>query len=150
RGIPKGSIHAMATFAGKLWVGTDGAGLYVQDGKGGFQPAPGWPGRPTVKIRGLWADAHGLIVGNGATVQLTSGDGAWQTLDIGIGNDQIEGVLRDRQGTLWIRTPSHMWTLPPGASQAIDVAGGLPTGYDTVDAATAMAIGPRGNVLIGT
>ena len=44
RGLPRASIHAIVTFTGKLWVGTDRGGLYVQDGSGGFIPAPGWPG----------------------------------------------------------------------------------------------------------
>ena len=150
RGLPKASIHAMVTFAGKLWVGTDSGGLYVQDGAGGFVPAPGWPGHPTAKIRGLWADASGLVVGDGATVELTAGDGVWQVLDVGISRDQIEGVLRDRDGTLWIRTPLHMWMMPRGAARAVDATAGLPTGYDMVDAASAMAIGPRGEVMVGT
>jgi PAS domain S-box-containing protein len=150
RGLPKASIHAMVTYAGKLWVATDGGGLYVQDGAGGFAPAPGWPGRPTAKLRGMWADASGLVVGDGATVELTAGDGVWQVLDVGVGSEQIEGVLRDRDGALWIRTPLHMWMMPRGATRAVDATDGLPTGYDMVDAATPMAIGPRGEVMVGT
>ena len=150
QGVPRASVHAMATFAGKLWVGTDRGGLYVQDGAGGFVRAPGWPGGPTAKIRGLWADAHGLIVGDGTNVELTVGDGTWQVLDVGITGEQIEAVLRDRDGTLWIRTPLHMWMMPRGAARVVDATDGLPTGYDMVDAATPMAIGPLGELMVGT
>jgi PAS domain S-box-containing protein len=149
-GLPKASVHSMVTFAGKLWVGTDRGGLYVQDGAGGFMRAPGWPGGPTAKIRGLWADASGLVVGDGEVVELTAGDGTWQVLDVGIRGEQIEAVLRDRDGTLWVRTPLHMWRWPRGAAGAVDATDGLPTGYDMVDAATPMAIGPRGEVMVGT
>src|ERR1044071_1493196 len=150
RGLPKASVHSMVTFAGKLWVGTDRGGLYVQDGAGGFMRAAGWPGGPTSKIRGRWADASGLIVGDGEAVELTAGDGTWQVLDVGIRGEQIEAVLRDRDGTLWVRTPLHMWRGPRGAARAIDATDGLPTGYDMVDAATLMVIGPRGEVMVGT
>jgi len=151
RGMPNVSTHAMVSFAGKLWVGTDRAGLYVQDGAGGFAPAPGWPGQPTTRIRAMWADATGLVVCDGATVRLTSGDGVWRALgDVGIGSDPIEGILRDPQGALWIRTTFHMWLVPPGAARATDVVAGLPTGFEAVDSAAAMTIGPRGNVVVGT
>jgi PAS domain S-box-containing protein len=151
RGMPSVSTHAMVSFAGKLWVGTDRAGLFVQDAGGGFVPAPGWPGLPTTRIRAMWADASGLLVCDGATVRMTSGDGVWRALgDVGIGSEPIEGILRDAQGALWIRTTKHMWLVPPGAATATDVVAGLPTGYDVADSATAMAIGPRGNVLVGT
>jgi PAS domain S-box-containing protein len=151
RGMPSVSTHAMVSFAGKLWVGTDRAGLYVQDGTGGFVPAPGWPGLPTTRIRAMWADAAGLVVCDGAIVRMTSGDGVWRALDdVGMGSDPIEGILRDPEGALWIRTTKHMWLVSPGAARATDVVAGLPTGYDVADSAAAMAIGPRGNVLIGT
>jgi PAS domain S-box-containing protein len=151
RGLPALPVLTMATYGGKLWVGTDGGGLWVQDGGGGFVPARGWPGAGTTPVRALWSDAAGLVVGNGATVELTTGDGVWRDVgDIGLGHDRVEGVLRDRQGTLWIRTPSHMWLLAAGVSRASDLHAGLPTGYDATGAPSAMAIGPRGDVLIAT
>jgi PAS domain S-box-containing protein len=151
RGLPALAVHAMASFAGKLWVGTDGGGLYVQDASGGFVPAPGWPGLPATRIRALWADDQGLVVGDGATVQLSSGNGAWRSIgDVGLGSEPVDGVLRDRQGALWIRTPSHMWFVPPAATRATDLRDGMPTGYGVTGGPAGMAIGPRGDVLIGT
>ena len=151
RGLPPVPVLTMASYAGALWVGTDGAGLYVQGADGTFAPAAGWPGAVTTAVRALWADANGLVVGDGADVVLSTGDGVWRSVgDVGLGRDRVEGVLRDRQGALWIRTPSHMWFLPAGAARAVDLHDGFPTGFDATGAPTAMAIGPRGDVLIGT
>jgi PAS domain S-box-containing protein len=148
--LPSMPILNMARHAGKLWVGTDGHGLYVRGADGALAPAPGWPG-PTATVRALWADADGLVVGNGATVELSAGDGAWRSIgDVGLARDVVEGVLRDRDGALWIRTPGHMWQLPRGATRAVDLHDGFPTGFDATGAPAAMAIGPLGDVLIGT
>ncbi|HEX7840225.1 MAG TPA: ATP-binding protein, partial [Kofleriaceae bacterium] len=117
---------------------------------GAFAPAPGWP-NPAGTVRALWADVGGLVAGDGANVVLSAGDGVWRSVGgVGLGRDRVEGVLRDRQGALWIRTPMHMWFLPSGARSASDLHDGLPTGFDATEAPNAMAIGPRGDVLIGT
>jgi PAS domain S-box-containing protein len=150
-GLPAGRINTMVSFAGKLWVGTDRAGLYVQQASGGFAPAPGWGGSRARTIFALWSDARGLVVGDGATVQLSSGDGVWRGIgNVGLGGERVAGVLRDRNGTLWIRTPTGIWKLPANAEKASDLSAGLPPGTDAITQPTAMAIGPRGNVLIAT
>ena len=151
QGLPAVPINTMVSYAGKLWVGTDGAGLYVQDADKRFVPAPGWPGARATPIRALWADDRGLVAGDGATVQLTTGDGTWQSVgEVGLGSDPVDGVLRDREGALWIRTATHLWQLPNDAARAIDLTDGLPNRYDLVGVPNAMAIGPRGDVLVGT
>jgi PAS domain S-box-containing protein len=150
RGLPPAPVRTMVSFAGKLWVGTDGAGLYVQDGDH-FVPAPGWPGVGTGSIEALWADASGLVASDGQTVQLSAGNGTWQAIgDVGIGEERVSAVLRDGDQALYIRTPKHMWLLPSGATRARDVTDGLPSGYDVVAVPNSMAIGPRGDVLVGT
>jgi PAS domain S-box-containing protein len=62
----------------------------------------------------------------------------------------VTGALRDREGALWIRTPTRMWLLAANAAQATDLSAGLPAGYDVSALPTGMAIGPRGNVLVAT
>jgi PAS domain S-box-containing protein len=150
-GLPAQPVHAAVSFAGKLWVGMEG-GLYVRAPGGAFAPAPGWRGTSDVRV--LWADSLELIVGDEATVQLTSGDGAWRRLDdVGIGDDRgdrVDGVLRDREGALWIRTPSHLWVIAQGAKRAVDVREGLPAGYVVAGVPAGMVLGPRGNVLLGS
>jgi PAS domain S-box-containing protein len=151
QGLPALPVMTMATYGGKLWIGTDGGGLWVQDGRSAFVPARGWPGPGTTAVRALWSDAAGLVVGNGATVELTTGDGVWRNVgDVGLAHDRVDGVLRDHQGALWIRTTSHMWLLAAGAVHARDLNAGLPTGYDATNISSTMAIGPRGDVLIAT
>jgi PAS domain S-box-containing protein len=154
RGLPAIPVHAIVSHAGKLWVGTEGGGLYVRDAVGGFIPAPGWTG--TADVRAVWADAAGLVVADGATAQLTAGDGRWISLgelgagDAAGGGDRVDGVLRDRHGALWLRTPSHLWVISRGATRATDLHAGLPTGYIVDGVAPDMVIGPRGDVLLGT
>jgi ligand-binding sensor domain-containing protein len=153
RGLPVAPVRVMASFAGKLWVGTEGAGLYVRDASGVFAPAPGWPG--TSHVLALWADHSGLVVGDSAGVRLSSGDGAWQRLGepaasaLADGRDPIQSLLRDRYGALWIRTLSHLWLVPPGASQPTDLRDGLVAGAGA-GSPTGMTIGPRGDVLLAT
>jgi PAS domain S-box-containing protein len=149
RGLPSVPIRGLVAFAGRTWVGTEGAGLYVQDATGTFAPAPGWPeGEPLVGA--LWADAAGLVVGDDAAVRLTTGDGAWQTVELAADHDRVLGLVRDPAGALWVRTPLHLWHVRAGSSTAEDLRDGLPHGYDASAAASCMAIGPRGDVLVGT
>jgi PAS domain S-box-containing protein len=151
-GMPAIPVHTLVSYGGRLWVGTGGGGLYVQGADGRYTPAPGWPGAATTAVHALWADGRGLVAGNGATVELSGGDGVWHRIgsDAGLGRDAIEGVLRDREGALWIRTSAHLWYLPVGAARATDLRDGLPTGFDAIGSPNAMVIGPHGDVLIGT
>jgi PAS domain S-box-containing protein len=149
-GVPAVQVQRMVSYAGKLWVGTDSAGMFVREPDGRFTPAMGWP--PEAKmIHALWADAEGLVVGMGSSVALSTGDGAWHDLgDIGLEHERIDGVLRDREGALWIRTQRHLWHLPRGQTRATDLRSGLPTSYEVATGSNTMVIGPRGDVLVST
>jgi ligand-binding sensor domain-containing protein len=149
RGFPAVPVSSLVSLAGKLWVGTEGHGLYTQGAAGALVPAPGWRDT-TGSIRALWADDRGLVVVAGATVWLSSGDGVWQIGDFGLGPGLVDGVIRDRGAALWIRASSHLWFVPPGATVATDLHDGLPAGYDAVGTGGAMALGARGELVIGT
>jgi ligand-binding sensor domain-containing protein len=151
RGVPPAEIRRLVSFGDKLWIGTEGAGLYMQAADRAVVPAPGWPtGRASV-VDALWADAEGVVAADGADVLLGTGNGTWRSIgDVGIGREPVSGLLRDRDGALWIRTPSHIWLLPHGATRATDIGEGLPSGYDVTGTPSGMAIGPLGDVLVGT
>jgi PAS domain S-box-containing protein len=151
RGVPALPVVTMASTTDALWVGTKGGGLYVRAAGGEFVAAPGWPGSPATTVSALWGDAEGLVAGHGATVELTAGNGVWRNLgEVGLDTEAIEGVLRDPDGALWIRTTSHLWLLPKGAARASDLHDGLPRTFESYRAPATMVIGPRGNVLVAT
>jgi len=147
-GLPATWIQALAAGPGVLWAGTS-AGLFVRRGSAAFVPAPGWPASP---VRAIWADADGVVVGDGAVLRVSAGDGAWRELGagVGLGVERIDSVLRDPDGTLWIRSVQHLWTLPRGAARVVDLSDGLPEGSDMSGVACGMVTTPWGGVLVGT
>ncbi len=148
--LPAIAVHAMVSHQGRLWVGT-AAGLYVGTAAGGFTAAPGWPGAATTRVKALWADQDGLIVADGGELTVSAGDGVWQRRSgLGLAGDRIDGVLRDRDGALWIRSALHMWRLAKGATTVEDLDAGLAHGYDAADVASGMALGAYGEVWVGT
>ncbi|HEU4731467.1 MAG TPA: two-component regulator propeller domain-containing protein [Kofleriaceae bacterium] len=144
-------IQSLASGPNALWAGTS-AGLYVRRGAGGFAPAPGWPGAPSHPVKAIWADAEGVVAGDDSVLQVSAGDGVWRQLgaDVGLGRERIDAVLRDRDGTLWIRSLHYLWTLPRGATQVTDLSAGLPSGSDRSGVSCGMAIAPWGDVLVGS
>ena len=150
-GMPRTWVQALVAGPGVLWAGTT-EGLMVRRGSGAFEPAPGWPSSPARPVGALWADAEGVVVGDDAALQLSAGDGVWRRLgaEVGLGAERIVGVLRDRDGALWIRSVHHLWTLPRGAAHVVDLSDGLPEGSDMSGVPCGMVISPWGDVLVGT
>ncbi len=146
--LPEEPVFAMATFGERLWIGT-ASGLFVRDAHGRVARAPGWPGAGSVET--LWSDAAGVLVGDGPDVLSTTGNGRWQELP-GVGRDgaRIRGVLRDRAGTVWIRTTQSMRRVLAGSPIVEDVTGGLPPRRVTGYAAVGMALDRRGEILVAT
>ena len=149
-GLPKVSVQALAGGPGVLWAGTT-SGLFVRRGSAAFVPAPGWP-TADHPVRAIWADAEGIVVGDGAGLRLSTGDGTWQSLgaDVGLGGERVDGVLRDRDGTLWIRSLHHLWTLARGDNQVVDLSNGLPDGSDMSGTTCGLSMAPSGEVLVGS
>ena len=150
-GVPAVWVQSLTPGPGALWAGTS-AGLYVRRGNGRFTPAPGWPMGPAHPVRAIWADAEGVVAADDAVLQVSAGDGTWRQLgaEVGLGRERIDAVLRDREGTLWIRSLHYLWTLPRGASQVNDLSVGLPSGFDSSGVACGMAVSPWGDVLVGS
>jgi PAS domain S-box-containing protein len=149
-GLPRVSVQALAAGPGALWAGTS-AGLYVRRGPAGFVRAPGWSAASRA-VAALWADAEGVVAGDGAILQVSTGDGTWRPLgaEVGLDRERIDNVLRDAAGTLWIRSVHHLWTLPRGAAAVADWSAGLPSGADQSGNACGMVISPWGDVLVGS
>jgi PAS domain S-box-containing protein len=147
-GVPAEWVWALAAGPGALWAGTS-TGLFVRRGSAGFVRAPGAPDRA---VKAIWADADGVVIGDGATLQVSAGDGGWQVLGAAAGLDveRIDAVLRDHDGTLWIRSAHHLWTLRRGSTRVDDWSDGLATGADRSGVACGMAISAWGDVLVGT
>ncbi len=149
-GLPEETIYSLATWRRKMWVGT-ARGLFVREEGQPFQPAPGWPSdAPSPVVDAVWVDARGVVVGCGGAVYLSDGEGRWERLSAGLAGDRIDGVLRDPEGALWVRTAHHLWQIPMGSARAVDLGEGLPPAFDSADVATNMILGPRGEVWIGT
>ena len=143
-GLPAAAIRKLVGFQHELWAATDD-GLYLRRDNQPFAPVPGWPDEPA---RGdIWVDALGLVAARGPTLKLRSPDGTWHDLgaNVGLGDERIESVLRDRSGALWIRSATHAWWLPAGQPRVQDVSAGLPASYDT----SAMTIGAHGEIWAG-
>lgn len=151
QGLPETSVYTIVTHGGRMWVGTE-HGLFLREGDHPFVPAPGWPASPpSPVVDSLWVDDHGVLAGCGGKVLAGDALGHWQQLDhIGLAGDRIDGLLRDRDGGVWIRSAFHLWHLPFGGSTVSDLAAGLPPAFDSIDVPANMALGPRGEVWIGT
>ncbi|HEX7840820.1 MAG TPA: ATP-binding protein [Kofleriaceae bacterium] len=150
-GVPAVSVRSLVAGPGVLWAGTD-VGLFVRRGNAPFVPAPGWTASPAVPVKAIWADAEGVVVGDAAIVRVSPGDGTWRQLgaEIGLGVESVESVLRDHDGTLWIRSVHHLWTLPRGAARVTDLSDGLPEGFDLSGVPCGMVVNPWGEVLVGS
>ncbi|MEO7729856.1 MAG: two-component regulator propeller domain-containing protein, partial [Kofleriaceae bacterium] len=140
----------MAAGPDALWAGTS-AGLYLRRGRGGFVRAPGWSTAPR-GIGAIWADPEGVVASDGAVLRVGTGDGTWRTLgaEVGLDRERIDAVLRDHEGTLWIRSVHHLWTLRRGASAVADWSADLPLGSDQSGIACGMVITAWGEVLVGS
>src|SRR5262249_48763013 len=73
--------------------------------------------------------------------------------EVGLGGEhgeRIDGVLRDRDGMLWIRSVHHLWTLPRGGTRVTDLSEGLGQGQDSSGVDCEMSITPWGEGLGGS
>src|SRR2546430_16677614 len=93
-GLPAGSVQALVAGPGVLWAGTT-TGLFVRRGDAAFVAAPGWPTSPVKPVSAIWADADGVVVGDGTVIQVSSGDGKWREIgvEVGLGAERVDAVL---------------------------------------------------------
>ena len=147
-GLPAVWVRSLASGPNTLWAGTT-AGLFVRHGDGPFVRDAAFPART---VRAVWVDAEGIVASDGTVVQVSAGDGRWRVIgaEAGLDRERIDAVLRDREGTMWIRSVHHLWTLRRGASHVQDWSEGLPLGADRSGASCDMVVSTWGDVLVGT
>ncbi|MDP1830720.1 MAG: diguanylate cyclase [Geothrix sp.] len=119
-------IHQIALDAqGRIWVAAE-TGLFWSVGQGRrFAAVPGWPAEPALSVaRGQ----QGMWVGGSSTVRHRHQSGSWRswTPAQGVPAEPVKALLESDRGLLWLRTPSALRTLAPGAARFTLPAPGLP------------------------
>jgi len=99
---PPGVFRTLATDPqGRAWIATD-AGLFQEQPRGDFQPAPGWPGGEAIS---LWIDASGDVYVTAPGVLYRRGtDGTWRRWgqEAGLPDERLLLLGRDADERLWI------------------------------------------------
>lgn len=119
-------IHQLALDAkGRLWVAAE-SGLFWSVGRGHrFAAVTGWPAGPAFSVT---PGQHGMWVGGPSAAHHRDEEGTWRTWSVpqGVPAEPVKALLETGAGTLWLRTPSRLCTLAPGASRFLPAASGLP------------------------
>lgn len=146
------SVTRMARTPSALWIMTS-QGLHVWRGEG----AP-------VRVSGaerprplLWADAHGVVIGEGTSLSFSEDGATWRPLTVTLGDGAADGsegrevreLLRDEGGALWLRTATRVWRVPAGQRVARDMTFNLPPSMDLRFGQT-MALSPSGELTLGS
>ncbi len=113
--------------AGRLFIGTDGGGLYLRDGQG-IQELPGYPQDTAANVRSLLALSDGRLL-----IGLRNGLLLWEdghTKAISIGDEEpkaISALAEARDGGWWIGTylDGLFHIAPDGSQRVYDERNGL-------------------------
>jgi len=142
---------------GRLWVGTNAAGLVRYDAKHDrFEPALR-PGQALTRdsVYALAEDGRGgLWIGTGGGLDwLDIESGSVQTgkssaLARSLPNGAVRALLRSSEGTLWAGTDHGLYRRAPGAARFVPVA--LPTSEGDTPIVRRLASDDAGRIWIGT
>jgi len=142
---------------GRLWVGTNAAGLVRYDAKHDrFEPALR-PGQALTResVYALAEDGRGgLWIGTGGGLDwLDSESGSVQTgkssaLARSLPNGAVRALLRSSEGTLWAGTDHGLYRRAPGAARFVPVA--LPTSEGDTPIVRRLASDGSGRIWVGT
>ncbi len=143
--IPDGQIASDET--GRIWVGTE-RGLFVgEEGRFRLVPRPG--GEPEVRITALHRDPGGALwVARGTSLIVTDGAG-WREVGTGIlfpPGEQIDRILTDEAGRLWVRSIRTLWVRERGTDRFVRDDEGLPASSES----GRLGLGGNGEVLVPT
>ncbi len=143
-GLPQAEVFALALDAeNRLWVATDGGLFRERKNHGGFEAAPGWPGRALA--RSLWMDGKAVYVTSQARLlRYDHGDPRAPVEVSGPWRERLDAVLKDGQGRLWVRSRSGLWMRSKAEGPFLDLSQRVgPAAYDG-----ALRLTARGTLLI--
>ncbi len=150
-GLPSGYVNAMVEDTqGRLWVGTTrGLALIEGDRVSALGPGSGLDMGLVLSLQLL--DAERVLVGTDRGLFIGTRDGGFERFSERMPQDQINRLLLDARGDLWVGTASHgllRVSAPLGPSspiERIDVQDGLPNSR-----VSALAQDSEGSVWVGT
>lgn len=118
-----------------------------------------WQARPlALRVEGhalppigeaLLAEGDGLWAACGTQLCHIQGDGythVWSAAQ-GLPQERWQAILRDREGTLWLRGGDHVLSLPRGQDHFIDHPAPPGGGFTMLSGATNLALDPHGRVV---
>ena len=145
--LPRSATNAIAIDNGnRVWVAIP-EGLYEGSSSRPFTRVRGWP--EATEATAVWSDARGDVYAAAlGTIGILRG-GSWTWLPLP--KERIEAIVVDRDGTLWMRSSLHLYSLPHGqtalaAPQLTDETAVLP-GTSTIGY---LALDRSGNLWVPT
>jgi signal transduction histidine kinase len=127
QGLPQTGFRGFAEGAGgRIWVANREGLFWSRDGHR-FTPVPGWPRGPALAVTAA-GDGGGVWVSGSGSVHAFGPEGLLRTIAQPQGPEPTETRVMavDGEGTLWIRTPQTLLSLPRGASRFRPHPGLLP------------------------
>ncbi len=148
-GLPATRIMGLGVgMGGRLWVATK-EGPFWRTAEGRFQAVPGWPGGTPTALAVSKTHSRAWM---GHTHQGRHGlraweDGTWKDVELEPRLQEPVGALaQGKDGTLWIRSLSRLWSLGSGSHQGKDAHPTLPP----VHQQPSLYVDPRGRLWVPT
>ena len=120
--LPSAHVSALATFQGKLIVGTFDGGAFTVDSSQHFAALDGAPRF----VNALLAEPDRLWVAS-ATGLFVLENGAFREVPLSRAASHVNGLTRAKDGTLWLATSDGLLGLTGGEWRQLDERQGLPS-----------------------
>ena len=120
--LPSAHVSALATFQGKLVVGTFDAGAFTIDAKHVIEPLDDAPRL----VNALLVDGERLWFGSASGLSVLE-NGAMRDVPLAAPATHINALTRAQDGTLWLATSDGLLGLRAGQWRTLDERQGLPS-----------------------